>query len=82
MPPRFNNLELIEIYEFTDPNLSCERDTTHAITYYRMYGMLGGGACVYSAVEDGDCLCQRRQLMKNLTNLDARYAEQVVGGLC
>ena len=42
MPPRFNNLELIETYEFTDPNLSCERNTTYAIIYYRIYGRLGG----------------------------------------
>ena len=66
---RYNNLELIEIYEFTDPILRCKRNTAHAITYYGMYGMLGRGACVYSAVEDGDCLGQRRQLMKDLTTL-------------
>ena len=52
MPPWFNNLELIETYEFSDPNQSCKRNTTHATIYYRMYGMLsGGGTCVYGAVK-------------------------------
>ena len=81
MPPWFNNLELIETYEFTDPNLSCERNTTHATIYYRMYGMLGGGTCVYSAVEDGDCLGQRRQLMKDLTTLMLGMANRSCGEL-
>ena len=50
VPPRFNDVELIETYEFSDPNLSCKRNTTHATIYYRMYGMLGEGARVFTVL--------------------------------
>ena len=74
-------MELIETYEFSDSNQSCKRNTTHATIYYRMYGMLGGGTCVYSAVEDGDCLGQRRQLIKDLTTLMLGMAKRSYGEL-